>query len=109
MTALCVLITRLPHTREDIDRVFGAIEAGLENGCVEVFLLGDGVLCSKSGPVARPLEGILQGGAVVKASRADIVSRGISGKTLDGIEETDDLEGELVECTMERAGKVVTW
>ena len=103
------MITRVPPGPMGLERVFGGIstakEAGLE---VIAYLLGDGVLLAKDGPIGKDVTEALANGVTVFASSKDLKARAV-GRILDGVEQVVDLEGLFVEDAMERADKVITW
>ena len=114
MTHLCTLITRPPHSEEDTQHMFGPIHAAQDKGMeVSMFLLGDGVLCGKKGlkgPVGENMVNALSSNVSIKASKKDLQARAIANEQVtQGIEIVDDLEGDFVETTMEKADRVISW
>ena len=103
------MITGIPPEPWGIERVFGGIstarEAGLE---VSAYLLGDGVLLAREGPIGENVRDALAKGVEVVVAAKDLKARGVC-RILEGVEQVEDLEGLLVEDAMERADKVITW
>jgi sulfur relay protein TusB/DsrH len=106
---LCVLITRIPHGDDDLGRVFGGLlkakNAGLE---VSAYLLGDGVLLAKKGPMGENIKKVLEEGVGVVASAKDLRSRAIT-TVIDGVESVEDFEEVFLNDVMERCDKVISW
>jgi sulfur relay protein TusB/DsrH len=75
---------------------------------VSVYLLGDGVLLAKEGPMGKDVKEALGNGVEVLAAAKDLKARGV-GRTLEEVERVEDLEDLLVEDAMERADKVISW
>jgi sulfur relay (sulfurtransferase) complex TusBCD TusD component (DsrE family) len=99
-------------SEEDLERLFGVVqEVGGET--VSIFLLGDGVLCSRKGQTSYHSKGVraaLKEGAEVWASAKDLRARGIASHELEhGITMTEDLEGTFLDEAMEKADRVVSW
>ena len=114
MTRMTMLILSPPHSDESAEHMCGlsnrAIERGME---VAVYLLGDGVLCSKKGQrghIGLNIRAALSKGITVKASAKDLRARAITTEQVEqGVEIVEDLEGEFVEDVMERSERVITW
>jgi sulfur relay protein TusB/DsrH len=114
MARLTMLIMSPPHSDESAQRMCGlsnrAIERGME---VAIYLLGDGVLCSKKGQrghIGQNIRAALTKGITVRASAKDLRSRAIAADQMEqGVEVVEDLEGEFVEDVMEKATRVITW
>jgi len=110
MNKLCLLITRLPYSSEDRERMFGlAKKAREDGGDVTVYLLGDGIYNAKSGLEHGPAREVLQAGGKVRASGKDVRARALAGKVEEGVVVLEDFENEFVKDLMENSERVVSW
>lgn len=114
MTRLSLLITKPPHSDEAAEHMCGISKAAIERGMdVTVYLLGDGVLCSKRGQkghIGDSLRRALDASVTIRASARDLRARAIGDEKLEpGVEAMEDIEGEFVKDVMERADRVIVW
>jgi sulfur relay protein TusB/DsrH len=114
MARLTLLIMTPPHSDESAERMCGLSNRALERGMeVAVYLLGDGVLCSKKGQkgyIGQNIRAAVERGITVRASANDLRARAITAEQVEqGVEVVEDLEGEFVEDVMEKAERVITW
>ena len=110
MKKLCLLITRLPHSSEDRERMFGLVKRSREDGGeVTVYLLGEGVYNASSGLENGPVKEIMGTGAKVRASGKDVRARALGKKVEEGVEVLDDFENEFVKDVMENSERVISW
>ena len=114
MKRICLLIMKPPQSSEDAERMCGlAMRARMEEKEVAVYLLGNGVYCSKSGQkgsMGGSLRAALKQGVTIRAGEADLMARGITTEQVEpGVEILPDLEDTFVEDIMEKADRVVTW
>ena len=114
MTRLSVLITKPPHSDEAAERICGMTRRAKEREMeVAIYLLGDGVLCAKSGQkghIGENMREAIENGVEIMASSKDLRARAVpNGQVEPGVEQVDDLEGHFVEDVMERADRVIAW
>ena len=114
MTRISLLITKPPHSDEATQHMCGISGKARDKGMeVAVYLLGDGVLCAKSGQkghIGESLRRALRANVSILVSARDLRARAIGdGQIEQGIEIVEDLEGEFVKDTMESADRVIAW
>ncbi len=109
MKKICVLVSRNPEGPEGLERVFGGLNKARESGLdVGVYLLGDGVLLAKDGPMGDAIKEALSSGVRVTAGARDLRARGIK-VVVPGVKLEEDLEGVFVDDAMDDSDKVITW
>jgi sulfur relay protein TusB/DsrH len=102
---------RLPTSEDEAKRMLGiAFRASERHSEAAIYLMGEGVFWAKGLMPRKCLSMALDRGADVKASKRDLLARGISESAIEQrIRLLDDLEGELVEDAMGKAHRVVSW
>jgi sulfur relay protein TusB/DsrH len=111
---MTMLIMSPPHSDESSERLCGLSNRAIERGMdVRIYLLGDGVLCSKKGQkghIGANIRAAISKGISVKASAKDLRARAITAEQVEqGVELVEDMEGDFVEDVMERSERVITW
>jgi sulfur relay protein TusB/DsrH len=114
MTRVCLLITKLPKSIEDFDRIFGLSQSAKElKNEVVVYFLGDSVLCTKNnqkGFLGKNMKIALENGVELRASAKDLRARAITKDQVEtGVDILEDFEDEFVEDMMEKSDRVISW
>lgn len=114
MKKICLLITKKPHSVEEANYTFGLSNIAKEqNMNVTVYLMGNGVYCSKKnqkGIIGDFIKNSLNQHIKIIASAKDLRDRSISNNQVESIIEIiDDFEGSFIEEIMENADKVISW
>ena len=110
MTKLCLLITKVPHSPEDVERFCGVARKAREKDMdVSVYLTGDGVYCAKAGYKEGGVQEMVEKGVKIKVNGKDLKARALGGRTVEGVEVLDDFEERFVHETMEEADRVISW
>jgi sulfur relay protein TusB/DsrH len=84
-----------------------------DNMNIVVYLLGDGVLCTKANQksqIGQNLRSALKKGVIFNASAKDLRARAIKNDQVEpGVNIIEDFEGEFVDDIMENADRVISW
>ncbi len=108
MAKIVFMLTKTPYGKSETREALNLAIESLKNGdTISIYLISDAVLCAKQGLLGEIGDGMKEAvnlGAKVRASRAELLSRGISESgIISGVDLPQDLIALLVEDVMERA------
>ena len=110
---IAFILTKPPYGGEEPERVMEMAQEFVSNSHqLTLFLLGDGVLSSKTdqkGTIGQMLSNLIKEGAEVFAAEDDSVARGVtSERRIDGVNVMAGIFDQLVETVMEDADRVIS-
>lgn len=114
MKSIIFVLTKAPYGKSESEEAMHLVLEGLKKGdTISIYLLSDAVLLAKNGQRGRAgkaIEEVISHGAKVYASRAELLSRGVSESgIIPGVVLPEDLLGALVEDAMERADSTLSF
>jgi len=110
MTKLCLLITKNPHSPEDVERFCGVARRAREKEMdVSVYLMGDGVYCAKRGIGEVGVLEMIGKGVKINVSAKDVKARALANRIAEGVDVLEDFEERFVHDMMEGSDRVISW